>query len=91
MNSFPVIDIHTHILAEDTLRLLQKEAPAIGLKLQPTDHESATLEVAGVPYKPFPRGGFNIARRPEDMDGTGIEVQVVSATPQTIFTIGRLP
>ena len=83
MNSFPVIDVHTHILAEDTIRLLQKEAPAIGLKLQPIDHESATLEVAGVPYKPFPRGGFDIARRLEDMDRTGIDIQVLSATPQT--------
>jgi len=43
-----VIDVHTHILAEDTIRLLQKEAPSIGLKLQPLDAESAVLEVAGV-------------------------------------------
>jgi aminocarboxymuconate-semialdehyde decarboxylase len=79
----PVIDVHTHVLAEDTIRLLQKEAPSIGLKLQPVDSESALLEVAGVPYKPFPRGGFDNDRRLQDMAATGIDVQVLSATPQT--------
>lgn len=83
MSSSPVIDVHTHILAEDTIRLLQKEAPSIGLKLQPVDAESAVLEVAGVAYKPFPRGGFDNARRLMDMDATGIDVQVLSGTPQT--------
>ena len=79
----PVIDVHTHILAEDTIRLLQKEAPSIGLKLQPLDAESALLEVAGVPYRPFPRGGFDNDRRLQDMRTTGIDIQVLSATPQT--------
>lgn len=78
-----VIDVHTHILAEDTIRLLQKEAPSIGLKLQPLDAESAVLEVAGVPYRPFPRGGFDNDRRLQDMQSTGIDMQVLSATPQT--------
>lgn len=79
----PIIDVHTHVLAEDTIRLLQKEAPSIDLKLQPLDAESALLEVAGVPYRPFPRGGFDNDRRRKDMDATGIEMQVLSATPQT--------
>lgn len=83
MSSSPVIDVHTHILAEDTIRLLQKEAPSIGLKLQSIDAEAAVLEVAGVAYKPFPRGGFDTARRLQDMDAAGIDVQVLSATPQT--------
>ncbi len=83
MNLLPVIDVHTHILAEDTIRLLQKEAPAIGLKLHPLDSESAVLEVGGIAYKPFPRGGFDNARRLKDMDATGIDIQVLSGTPQT--------
>lgn len=83
MKSSPVIDVHTHILAEDTIRLLQKEAPAIDLKLRAVDAESAVLEVAGVAYKPFPRGGFDNARRLKDMDATGIDIQVLSGTPQT--------
>jgi aminocarboxymuconate-semialdehyde decarboxylase len=79
----PVIDVHAHVLAEDTIRRLQKEAPSIDLTLKPFDAESALLEVAGVPYRPFPRGGFDNDRRRKDMDATGIEMQVLSATPQT--------
>jgi hypothetical protein len=67
MSSSRIIDVHTHILDKDTIRPLQKEAPSVGLKLQPVDAESAVLEVAGVAYKPFPRGGFDAACRLQDM------------------------
>ncbi|MGP0090106.1 MAG: amidohydrolase family protein [Xanthobacteraceae bacterium] len=77
------IDVHTHVLTEETIRLLQKEAPSIGLRLAPIDADSATLEVAGVPYRPFPRGGFDIERRLADMRTAEVDVQVLSATPQT--------
>lgn len=83
MSPSPVIDIHTHILAEETIGLLQKEVPSIGLKLRAVDAESAVLEVAGVAYKPFPRGGFDNVRRLKDMDAAGTDIQVLSATPQT--------
>ena len=53
------------------------------IKLTPIDQDFGTLEVAGVPYKPFPRGGFDIERRLKDMDATGVDVHVLSATPQT--------
>jgi hypothetical protein len=81
MSSSRIIDVHTHILDKDTIRPLQKEAPSVGLKLQPVDAESAVLEVAGVAYKPFPRGGFDAACRLQDMNATGIDIQVLSATP----------
>lgn len=35
----PVIDVHAHVLAEDTIRRLQKEAPSIDLTLKPFDAE----------------------------------------------------
>ncbi len=34
-------------------------------------------------YRPFPRGGFDIAHRLRDMDEAGVDVHVLSATPQT--------
>jgi aminocarboxymuconate-semialdehyde decarboxylase len=51
--------------------------------LTPVDAEYATLDVAGVVYRPFPTGGFGIARRLRDMDAAGIDVHVLSVTPQT--------
>ena len=57
------IDIHTHVLADATIKLLQKEIPSLGLKLTPFDADNAVLEVAGVAYRPFPRGGHDIERR----------------------------
>src|SRR5260370_41957297 len=60
------IDTHTHVLADATIKLLQKEIPQLGLKLTPIDGDNATLAVAGVRYRPFPRGGHDVARRVAD-------------------------
>ena len=77
------IDTHTHVLADATIALLQKELPRLGLQLAPIDADNAVLEVGGVPYRPFPRGGHDITRRLADMDATGVDMHVLSATPQT--------
>src|SRR5215471_16449789 len=79
------IDIHTHVLTEETMRLLQKEAPKIAPQLKPIDADFAVLDVAGVAYRPFPRGGFDLDRRFADMAAAEVEVQVLSATPQTYY------
>lgn len=77
------IDIHTHILTEETIGLLAKEAPWVAPKLTPVDADFAVLEIAGTPYRPFPRGGWELERRFSDMDAAEVNVQVLSATPQT--------
>jgi aminocarboxymuconate-semialdehyde decarboxylase len=77
------IDIHTHILTEETIGLLAKEAPWVAPKLTPIDADFAVLEVAGTPYKPFPRGGWELERRFKDMAAAEVDVHVLSATPQT--------
>jgi aminocarboxymuconate-semialdehyde decarboxylase len=77
------IDIHTHILTEEMIGLLAKEGPWVAPKLTPIDADFAVLEVAGTPYRPFPRGGWELERRFSDMDAAEVNVQVLSATPQT--------
>jgi len=77
------IDTHTHVLADTTIKLLQKEMPRLNLKLVPIDADNAVIEVAGVPYRPFPRGGHDIARRLADMAAAEVDMHVLSATPQT--------
>src|SRR5215813_13265524 len=79
------IDIHTHVLTEETMGLLQREAPKVAPRLTPTDADFAVLEVAGTPYRPFPRGVFDIERRFADMAAAVVDVQVLSATTQTYF------
>jgi len=83
------IDVHTHVLTEETIALLNKELPEAAIKLTPIDQDFAVLEVAGVAYRPFPRGGFDVERRLRDMDATGVDVHVLSATPQTyLYKLG---
>src|ERR1700752_1592759 len=77
------IDIHTHVLADATIKLLQKDIPQLALKLTPLDADNAALEVAGVRYTPFPRGGHDIARRFADMDAAEVDMHVLSVAPQT--------
>lgn len=85
MNAVRTIDMHAHILAADTIALLQKEAPRLGLTRTAIDAENAVLQVAGVAYRPFPRGGWDIMRRLADMDAAEVDVQVLSNTPQTFL------
>ena len=40
-------DIHAHILSEETIRLLQREAPKIAPKLSQIDDQFGILDVAG--------------------------------------------
>ena len=80
-----IIDIHAHILAEDTIRLLQQEVPQVAIKLTPIDQEFSVLEVAGAAYRPFPRGGWDLERRFKDMDAAEVDMQLVSNTPQTFL------
>jgi aminocarboxymuconate-semialdehyde decarboxylase len=79
------IDTHAHILSEETMRLIGKEAPKVAPKLTPIDSEFSILDVAGVPYRPFPRGGFDLEKRLKDMDFAGVDIQVLSNTPQTFL------
>jgi aminocarboxymuconate-semialdehyde decarboxylase len=77
------IDIHTHVLADATIKLMQKEIPSLGLKMAPYDADNSVCEVAGVAYRPFPRGGHDIERRFKDMDAAEVDVHLLSVAPQT--------
>ena len=80
-----IVDVHAHILQQDTMELMRKEAPAIGPRLERIDDDFAVLDVAGSSYRPFPRGAWDMEKRLADMDRAGIDMQVVSNTPQTFL------
>ena len=77
------IDTHTHVLADDTVKILQKEIPRLDLRLTPIDGDNSVVEVTGVAYRPFPRGGHDIERRLADMAAAEVDMHVLSAAPQT--------
>ncbi len=77
------IDVHAHVLTEETVRLLQREAPKVAPKYSGMDAEFATLDVAGQTYRQYPRGGWDLERRFQDMAASKVDVQVLSVTPQT--------
>ena len=81
MSKARTIDTHTHILTLETAALLTKAGAKV--TITPDDAELSTLDVNGVVYKAFPTGGYDIPRRLKDMDATGVDVHVLSATPQT--------
>lgn len=81
MNMVRTIDTHSHILTLETAALLRKAGAKV--TITPDDAETAALDVNGIVYRPFLTGGFDIPRRLRDMDATGVDVQVLSATPQT--------
>ncbi len=85
MQHVKAIDVHAHILSEETMRLIAQEAPKVGLKLTPINAESAIFEIAGSAYKPFPRGAWDMERRLKDMDTAEVDMQVLSNTPQTFL------
>jgi aminocarboxymuconate-semialdehyde decarboxylase len=76
------IDTHTHILAQETAALLTKEGAKVTITPD-ADGANATLDVTGTVYRPFPRGGYDLVQRLRDMDAAHVDVQVLSATPQT--------
>ncbi len=83
MSKLRTVDCHTHVLTEETAALLRKEAPKVPVTITPIDETASVLDVGGVAYRPYPRGGFDLAQRLRDMDAAGVDVHVLSATPQT--------
>ena len=81
MTASRTIDTHTHILTQETAGLLTRAG--VKVTITPDDADNAAFDVAGTVYRPFPTGGFDIARRLKDMDAAGVDVHVLSATPQT--------
>src|SRR6478609_5098304 len=79
------IYVHAHILSEETIRLLQREAPKVGPKLSEIGEQFGTLDVAGNVYRHFPRGGWDLERRLQDMAASRVDVQVLSVCPQTFI------
>jgi aminocarboxymuconate-semialdehyde decarboxylase len=78
------IDVHAHILTEETIAILNREVPGYRLKLRDIDGDFATLDMGAISYPKFPRGGWDLERRLRDMGRAKFDRQVLSVLPQTV-------
>jgi len=79
------IDAHAHICTEETMNLLNKETPKVASSLKEYEKDVFEWSFAGVPYRPLPRGGFDLEQRFKDMAASDVDMQVLSNTPQTFL------
>ena len=68
MADLHTIDVHAHILTEETIAMLQREVPSYRLQLRDVDGDFATLDMGAISYPKFPRGGWDLERRFRDME-----------------------
>jgi aminocarboxymuconate-semialdehyde decarboxylase len=85
MTEAPIVDVHAHILTEEMMARMRKEAPEMGPEMRAIDGYGAILRVGAIIQKPFPRGGWDFDKRLADMDAAGVDVQVISPLPQTFL------
>jgi aminocarboxymuconate-semialdehyde decarboxylase len=67
------------------MKLLEKETPKVAPKLKEIEKDVFEWTLAGTPYRPFPRGGFDIEQRLKDMAASEVDMHVLSNTPQTFL------
>ncbi|QJP13057.1 amidohydrolase [Starkeya sp. ORNL1] len=79
-----VIDVHAHILSEETMRLMCAESSEMGPRLSNMRAEGATLEMMGRTRGNFPRLAWDVDLRLKTMADTGVDMQVLSVVPHTL-------
>jgi aminocarboxymuconate-semialdehyde decarboxylase len=85
MTTVRTIDVHAHVLTEETMRLMRNEAPDIGPTLSEIDEHGGVLQVGSIVQRPFPRGAWDLELRLRHMDEAGVDMQVLSVCPQTFL------
>src|SRR5664279_448546 len=86
MTAPQTIDSHTHILTEESMRLLAKQSPKVAPVLKGRGTPQATLEIDGrVVQDPMPSEIWDVDLRLRDMDANDVDVQVLSPTVFTFF------
>lgn len=86
MSRTRTIDVHAHILPEETIRRLGKEVPRLAPKLVAKGDGSTVMEIAGrVVQNPMPREGWDLDLRLADMENHRVDRQAICATVHTFY------
>lgn len=76
-----VIDAHAHVLSVDAIEALRVEMPEHAPHFEDRPTGRYLVYPTGRVSGPLPRGMFDLAARLDDMDRTGVDVQLLSPTP----------
>jgi len=81
------IDIHAHILTDETMKLLAKISPRVAPIMTDIGHNSAAvMEINGkVMQKPVPRGLWDVEWRLREMDENDVDIQLLLPATQTFY------
>jgi aminocarboxymuconate-semialdehyde decarboxylase len=80
------IDVHAHILPEETIRLLGKQSPRVAPKLIAQADGSLNMVIGGkLVQRPMPPAAIDLSLRLRDMDANAIDMQLVGPTVHTFF------
>jgi aminocarboxymuconate-semialdehyde decarboxylase len=86
VSGIATIDIHAHMLPEETIRRLGKGSPRVAPKLIQQADGGTIMEIAGkVVQNPMPRECWDLDLRLADMDRHGVDMQAICATVHTFF------
>jgi aminocarboxymuconate-semialdehyde decarboxylase len=84
------IDVHAHMLPQETMRLLGRESPRVAPRLIEQPDGSLDMEIAGkLVQHPMPRQIFDLDLRLAEMEAHGVDVQLVCSAVQTFFYGGE--
>jgi aminocarboxymuconate-semialdehyde decarboxylase len=86
MSDIHTIDVHAHILPEETIRLLGKLSPRVAPKLITQANGSLNMVIGGkLVQRPMPPAAIDLDLRLREMDANGIGMQLISPTVHTLF------
>jgi aminocarboxymuconate-semialdehyde decarboxylase len=86
MNRGISIDVHAHMLPQETMRLIGRESARVAPKLIEQPDGSLDMEIAGkLVQRPMPRQIFDLDLRLAEMDQHGVDMQLVCSAVQTFF------
>jgi aminocarboxymuconate-semialdehyde decarboxylase len=87
MTERSTIDIHTHILTDETMKLLAGISPRVAPIMKDIGRDSAAvLEINGkIMQKPVPRGMWDVEWRLREMDKNDVGMQLLLPTTQTFY------
>lgn len=82
-----VIDVHTHMLDEHWLAMLQQHGNSYSLGEVPGGQQA--IHVAGAPFMTLTPGMFDYSLRVQAMDEAGVDIAIVSLTSPNVLWGGR--